>query len=44
MTTTNSKDFSLASSIVGQKRRFFPLIGGAALREWGESEHDRGDL
>ena len=31
MTTTNSKDFSLASSIVGQKRRFFRLIGGAAI-------------
>ena len=31
MTTTNSKDFSPASSIVGQKRRFFRLIGGAAI-------------
>ena len=31
MTTTNSKEFSLASSIVGQKRRFFRLIGGAAI-------------
>src|SRR6478735_9744230 len=31
MTTTNGKDFSLASSIVGQKRRFFRLIGGAAI-------------
>ena len=28
--TTNSKEFSLASSIVGQ-RRFFRLIGGAAI-------------
>ena len=31
MTTTNSKEFSLASSIVGQERRFFRLIGGAAI-------------
>ena len=31
MTTTNGKDFSLASSIVGQRRRFFRLIGGAAI-------------
>ena len=31
MTTTSSKDFSLASSIVGQKRQFFRLIGGAAI-------------
>jgi uncharacterized repeat protein (TIGR03803 family) len=31
MTTTNSKEFSLASSIVGQKRRIFRPIGGAAI-------------
>ena len=31
MTTTNGKDFSLASSIVRQTRRFFRLIGGAAI-------------
>ncbi len=31
MTTTSSEGFSLASSIVGQTRRFFRLIGGAAI-------------
>src|SRR6478609_275460 len=31
MTTTNSKEFSLASSFVGQKWRIFRLIAGAAI-------------
>jgi uncharacterized repeat protein (TIGR03803 family) len=31
MTTTSGEDFSRTSSIVGQTRRFFRLIGGAAI-------------
>ncbi len=31
MNTTNGADFSLTSSIVGQTRRFFRLMGGAAI-------------